>query len=146
MKKILLVLSVSVFLSGCATPADMAKNFLGISTKELQERRKGALRKVFDYDYAACYNKVENILTGMPRVSIYAKEKDKIALFYIDPYNTPVGVFFIEVDQTHTQVEISSPSSAAKEWVAKNVFSEKILPPTPEAKIEKQPAEVRTVR
>lgn len=146
MKKILLILSAFIFLSGCATPVDMAKSFFGISTKELEERRKDALVKVFDYDYETCYAKTEKILNGMKKVSIYAKDKDKIALFYIDPYNTPVGVFFVEMDQAHTRVEISSPSSAARGWVAKNVFSERILPPTPEARIKKQQAEMRALK
>ncbi|MDP3804057.1 MAG: hypothetical protein Q8Q87_00735 [Candidatus Omnitrophota bacterium] len=123
MKKIVLILSVSIFLSGCATPGDIWKGFLGISTGELETGRKDAALKVFDYDYDTCYKKIEKIINAMPKVSVYAKDKHMVAFYYIDMNTTPVGVFFKEIDPTRTQVEISSPSSNAKESVAKNIFS-----------------------
>ena len=138
MKKILITLSVCVLLSGCATPAELLKGFLGISTKELEEGRSDALVKVFDYNYDTCYKKVESIVKAMPKVSVYARDKGGIAFYYIDPNTTPVGVFFKSIDPAHTQVEISSQDSSAKEWVAKNIFSETVLKATPDAKINKR--------
>ena len=137
MKKILIALSVCILLSGCATPGDIWKEFLGISTKELEEGRSDAAVKVFDYNYDTCYKKVDSIIKAMPKVSIYAQDKGGIAFYYIDPNTTPVGVFFKSIDPAHTVVEISSQDSNAKEWVAKNVFSETVLKATPDAKIRK---------
>lgn len=133
MKKMVVILSLCaacLFLNGCATTPDIFKKFAGVSTKELEDLRKDAKVKVFDYDYNTCYEKVEKIIKAMPKTSIYAKDKGMIALYYIDPNTTPVGVFFKEIDAAHTQVEISSPGPDAKEWVAKNVFSETVLPAT----------------
>ena len=144
MKKILLTLSICILLSGCATPVELLKGFLGISTKELEEGRPDALVKVFDYNYDTCYKKVSSIIKAMPKVSIYAQDKGVIAFYYIDPNTTPVGVFFKEIDPAHTQVEISSRDSNAKEWVAKNVFSETVLKATPDAKINKGGSRPRT--
>ena len=127
MKKIVSMLLFCIFLSGCATPLEMFKMFLGNSTKELEGVRKDAAVKVFDYDYKTCYGKAEGVLKSMPNVSIYAKNNQMIALYYLSPDTTPVGLFFTEVDPTHTRVEISSLSTVAKDWVAKNIFSETAL-------------------
>ena len=137
MKKIIVLLSICVFLSGCATPGETLKEFLGNSTKALEECRKDAAVKIFDYDYDTCYKKTEAILKKMLKVSIYAQDKHLIAFYYIDPNTTPVGVFFKEIDPAHTEVEVASEDPDAKEWVAKNVFSETVLVATPEAKIHK---------
>lgn len=134
MKKILIILSVSVILSGCATPTELLKEFLGVSTKELEEARKDAAVKVFDYSYDTCYKKTEAIIKAMPKVSVYAQNEEMIAFYYIDPNTTPVGAFFKRVDPAHTQVEISSQDLNSKAWVARNVFSEKVLPATANAK------------
>ena len=130
-KKILTSLLVCATISGCATPLEMAKCFIGVSTKEIQDYRKDALVKVFDYDYNTCYTKVENVVKVMPQVDIYAKSKNMIAINYKYLNIDAVGLFFTAVDAEHTKVEISSASPDAKKWVAENVFSEKALPAKP---------------
>lgn len=137
MKKILITLLACVLLSGCATSTELLKELVGVSTKELDEGRKDALVKVFAYDYDTCYKKTEAIVKAMPKVSVYAQDEEMIAFYYIDPNTTPVGVFFKKIDPSHTQVEISSQNPDAKEWVAKNVFSEKVLKATSDANIYK---------
>ncbi len=137
MRNILIVLLACIFLSGCATPGELFKGFLGNSTKILEDTRKDAMIKVFDYDYETCYAKIEKRLKDMPKTSIYVKDKEMIAVYYTDPNTTPVGIFFKEIDPTHTQVEISSPGLAAKEWVASNIFSEIVRKATSDAKIFK---------
>lgn len=127
MKKIMVALIMCVLLSGCTTLGNTFKAALGTSTKEIEESRAEASVKVFEYDYKTCYEKMEKLLNRMPLVSIYAKNDEMIAVFYINPDTTPVGIFFKSVDATHTQIEISSPSTVAKEWIAKNVFSETIV-------------------
>ncbi|MFH0764749.1 MAG: hypothetical protein V1927_07105 [Candidatus Omnitrophota bacterium] len=144
MRKILITLSVCILLSGCAASTELLKGFLGISTKELEEGRTDAAVKVFDYNYDMCYKKTEAIVKAMPKVSVYAQNKGGIAFYYIDPNTTPVGVFFKSIDPTHTQVQISSRDSNAKDWVAKNVFSETVLKATPDAKIDKGGGRPRT--
>ncbi len=128
MNKIIAVFSVCLLLSGCAT-GNVLKEIAGTSTQEIEDTREDAVSKVFEYDYKTCYSKVEELLKKMPDVSVYAKDKDMIAIYYMHPDTTPVGLFFKEVDATHTQVDISSPSTPCKEWVAKNIFNEKVLQP-----------------
>lgn len=127
MNKLIVILAAAMMLSGCASPGNTWKAFIGTSTQEIEETRADAMVKVFDYNYKTCYAKTEALLKKMPFVSIYAKTDSMIAVNYINPDTTPVGLFFKAIDATHTQIEISSPSTPAKEWIAKNVFSEKVI-------------------
>ena len=128
MRRIVAALLVCVFLNGCATSTkEMLRCIIGNSTKELEDSRKDAVTKVFDYSYEICFAKVEKILKDMPNLSIYSKDTHMIALFYTRSSTTEVGVFFTEIDPTHTKVEISSASPSTKEWIAKNLFSETVL-------------------
>lgn len=118
----------AVCMAGCATTADWSKGLFGVSTAPVENARKNAVSKAFDYDYSACYDKMKKLLEEMPQVSVYAKKKDLIAVYYNNVNTTPVGVFFKKTDEKKTQVEIASPSSSARDWIAKNLFSEKVLP------------------
>jgi len=126
---------------GCASIKEAARGFAGISTKALEESRKDAIRKTFNYNYSACYDKVKAALqeTGS---YIYAQSKNKrmIAVYVSESDTTPVGIFLKMTGRNKTQIEISSPSTYGKETVAKNVFS--VLEGTYKPKAEKgQPDE-----
>jgi hypothetical protein len=54
-----------------------------------------------------------------------------IAIYVSETDTTPVGLFFKEIDKSNTQVEVSSPSTYAKELISEKVF--KLLKP-PEKK------------
>ena len=124
---VLLVLAAA-YMTGCATTDDWFKGLIGASTASVESARKNAVSKVFDYDYRTCYDKMKKLLEEMPQVSVYAKKPGLIAVYYNSVNTTPVGVFFKITDEKKTQVEIASPSSSARDWVAKNLFSEKVLP------------------
>ena len=127
MNKFIVFLAICLLLSGCAIAGDGWKPLLGVSTRELKNCRSEAAVKVFEYDYKKCYKKTEALLKEMPNIEVYDKSKEMIAIFYINPDTTPVGIFFKEVDASHTQVEISSESTVAKEWIARNIFSETVV-------------------
>jgi len=116
-------IALSALMTGCVSLKEGVKIFEGTSTKDVEDARKNASVKVFNYGYDICYAKTEKLLQNLTSASIYAKTKDMIAIYYIDPDTTPVGVFFKAVDAAHTQVEVSSPSSPTKEYVAKVIFS-----------------------
>jgi isocitrate dehydrogenase kinase/phosphatase len=118
-------------MTGCATTDDWLKGLLGTSTASVENARKNAVSKVFDYDYRTCYDKMKKLLEEMPQVSIYARKRGLIAIYYNSINTTPVGVFLKKADENRTRVEIASPSSSARDWVAKNLFSEKVLPAAP---------------
>ena len=114
---------------GCAQVKEDVKGFLGISTKALEEGRKDALVQTFQCDYDSCYEKTRRILKE--RLSVYIYKEDKknklIAMYLSATDTTPVGIFFKEIDKENTQVEVSSPSTFAKEKIATEVFSRLIM-------------------
>jgi hypothetical protein len=117
-------LSFIILLSGCATVIEGTKGVLGISTKSLEEGRKDAIAKSFNYDYSTCYAKTQGILKQIDAY-IYAQDKKKsmIAIYVSETDTTPVGLFFKEIDTNNTQIEVSSPSKYAKETIAKRLFA-----------------------
>jgi hypothetical protein len=129
-RKIAAVVLICVGLSGCVIPKDALRATLGNSVKILEEGREQAYVKIFDYDSKTSYEKAMAVLCKMPYVSIYATNSQMIAVYYVNPNTTPVGVFFTPIDAARTQVEVSSPSRSAKEWVARNVFSETVIQPS----------------
>lgn len=108
---------------GC-TVQEAAKGVIGISTKQIEEARKTASIKTFGYDYASCYKNTKEILKHIGAY-IYCEDKNKklIAFYVSSEDTTPVGIFFKAVDASKTQLEVASPSTSAKEAIAKNVFS-----------------------
>lgn len=117
---------LSVFLLGCATIKEMGKGFAGISTKVLEDGRKEALKKSFALDYNGCYTKVKDILSQKDKESyIYSEDtkKNMLAIYLSLTDTTPVGIFFTQETETSTLIEITSPSTYAKEEIANRIFT-----------------------
>ena len=112
-------------LLGCATLWEGAKGFAGISTKSIEESRKSAILKKVKYDYNTCYSKTKEILITHIGAYIYAEDLNRhmIAIYVSKEDTTPVGLFFKEIDAANTQIEVSSLSTYAKEFIAGKVFS-----------------------
>jgi hypothetical protein len=113
-----------VALLGCGTIKEVAKGFMGVSTKAMEDNRKSAITKTFNYDYLTCYTQTLDILKRI-QAYIYMQsiKKHMIAIYVSEEDTTPVGLFFKEIDATNTQVEVSSPSTYAKEFISGKVFS-----------------------
>lgn len=109
---------------GCASTKEATKGFFGISTKSLEDARKDAVKNAFKYDYKTCYTKVKSVLKEKGSY-IYSQdiEKKMIAIYVSELDTTPVGIFFTVIDANNTQIEISSPSTSAKELISKRIFS-----------------------
>jgi len=109
---------------GCATLWEGAKGLAGVSTRALEDNRKTAITKAFNYDYFTCYTQTLDILKTM-QAHIYTQsiKKHMIAIYVSEQDTTPVGLFFKEIDATNTQVEVSSLSTYAKEFISGKVFS-----------------------
>jgi hypothetical protein len=110
-------------IMGCASFKETVKGFAGVSTKVLEDNRKTAVTRIFNHDYNACYNKMEEALKSIGAY-IYAKDKAKhmFAIYVSEKDTTPVGLFLKDIDKEHTQIEVSSPSSYAKEMIAAKFF------------------------
>ena len=62
---------------------------------------------------------------ALNRCYVYANDprKDLIAIYVSEEDTTPVGIFLKSIDANTTLIEISSPSTYAKETITKIVFS-----------------------
>lgn len=111
-----------VGLFGCAAIKEGGRCLIGVSTKDIEASRKDALSRSFNYGFNACYDKTQKILKDIGAY-IYAKNKGMIAVFVSSKDTTPVGLFFKELDASNTEIQVSSPSSYAKELIGDKVFS-----------------------
>lgn len=112
-----------LFLSGCATVIEGAKGVAGISTKSIEDNRKGAITKTFNYSYSICYNKALRVLKNIGTY-VYSKDINKkmVAFYVSEDDTTAVGIFFKELDANTTQLEVASASTYAKELIAVRLF------------------------
>ncbi len=117
------IISSLILVGGCAQTKEVCKGVLGVSTKVLEDGRKDALKKEFNYDLVACHNKIRTILKDAGSY-IYCDdlEKDMLALYISEEDTTPVGIFLTETGKEKTLVEVSSPSTYGKEFIFKLVF------------------------
>jgi hypothetical protein len=110
-------------VTGCSTLKEWSKGALGVSTQVLEDGRKNAIKKDFNSDYDTCYN---NVIESLAKIHayIYANKPDKnlIAIYVTVQDTTPVGIFFKSIDKDNTTIEITSPSTYARETVAKKIF------------------------
>ncbi len=121
---VIFALSFVILMSGCATLLEGAKGFAGVSTRSLEKARKDAIIKTFNYDYFTCYTQTLDILKRMQAyIYIQSIKKHMLAIYISEEDTTPVGLFFKEIDATNTQVEVSSLSTYAKEFISGKVFS-----------------------
>jgi len=113
-----------VLLSGCAGMKEGIRSIAGISTREIENSRGRSIKKVFKYDYFTCYAKTQDILRQIGAY-VYAEDKkqDLIAIYVSKKDTTPVGLFFQDIDNTHTQIEVSSPSTFARDLIAEKIFA-----------------------
>lgn len=109
---------------GCANFKEGVRKISGVSTKDLEDSRKDSVTKAFNLGHDACYDKVEGILKKIGAY-VYAKDarKTMIAIYVSEQDTTPVGIFFKDIDANNTGVEVSSPSSAARETISQKIFT-----------------------
>ena len=116
--------------TGCSSLKEYSQGFLGVSIKVLEEGRKNAKLRTFNFDYFTAFTKTLDVLKNIGAY-IYAKDikKHMIAVYVSKEDTTAVGIFFKEIGAANTQVEVSSPSTYAKELMANKLF--KALEQTP---------------
>ena len=60
--RLFLLFSVFCFLSGCSGLKEATRGFFGVSTKVLEDKRAGAIKKDFNVDLATMHKKIIDIL------------------------------------------------------------------------------------
>ncbi|MCX5706852.1 MAG: hypothetical protein NTW13_04240 [Candidatus Omnitrophica bacterium] len=117
--KLFSLIFILFILTGCLGVQEVARGVAGVSTKVLEDTRKDAIRKQFNFDLVTTHNKVRRILRDNGAY-IYADDlgKDLIAVYVSEADTTPVGIFFKEINPQNTLIEVSSPSTFGKEFIA----------------------------
>jgi hypothetical protein len=112
-----------VFVSGCAGLREFGRGIAGTSTKILEQGRGSAVTATFNLNREACYTQTRDFL-DLTNAYIYARDAQQtmLAIYVSQADTTPVGIFFKSTDDTHTVVEVTSPSTQAKEFIATRLF------------------------
>ena len=121
---LILIFGFSIFVFyGCAGVKEACRGFAGVSTRSLEDARKDGAKKTLKYDYKTCLDLVKTVLNKEGSYIYSEDAKAKMIAIYVSASDTtPVGIFFTEINANNTQVEISSPSTAAKELIAERIF------------------------
>ena len=126
--RFILAVVMGMFLSGCAVVhggVELAKTIWGSSTRALEEARPQAIVKTYDKNYWDVVGAAEEFSVKTGYV-IFKKDEVKgyMVLMGIkgSVNTTEVGVFFVELNDSATRIEISSLSTNAKRIVAKALF------------------------
>lgn len=127
LKRLSVLVFLGCFLSvmlGCASITEMTRGFLGVSTRSLEKARKKAVSHIFDYDYFTTYTRTMDTLKKI-QAHVYFKNirKHMIAIYVSETDTTPVGIFFQEIGKNSTKIEVSSPSSFARDAISAKLFS-----------------------
>lgn len=120
-------LLMALFLSGCAVVdggVELTKTIWGSSTRALEQARTTAIAKTYDKDYWAVVRAAFSSSEQIGRIF----KKDEVRGYFVligikgCVDTTEVGVFFVEVNDHQTRVEVSSLSTNAKRIVSKALF------------------------
>ena len=131
MRLILIVLILCV-CSSCDTlnkagdnTVEIGKTIWGSSTRALEAARDKAITKTYDKPYWDC---VRSAISVVRKNNWVIFKKDEIKGYMVVMgvkgcvNTTEIGIFFDELSDTQTRIEISSLSTNAKRKVAKGLF------------------------
>jgi hypothetical protein len=135
--------------SSCAmvdNTVEVGKTLWGSSTRALEKARDRAVTRTYDKPYWDCVRSAIAVV-GKNKWVIFKKDEVKgylVVMGVKDSVNTTeIGIFFVELSDTQTRIEISSLSTKAKRKVAQRLFHgldiafgylPPDLPPAPAAK------------
>jgi len=152
MRFILMIAIVSLF-SSCAffdhpvgNTVEVGKTIWGSSTRALEQARDKASSKTYDKSYWDC---VRSSMAVVGKNNWVIFEKDEVKGYMVVMgvkgcvNSTEIGIFFDELSDTQTRIEVTSLSTNAKRKVARALFhgldiAFGYIPPDPvEPKIKK---------
>ena len=150
--RLILILAVVCVCSSCETldhgvnnTVEISKTIWGSSTRALEEARDNAITKTYDKSY---WDVVRSAIAVVEKKKWVMFKKDEIKGYMVvmgvkgGVNTTEIGIFFDELSDTQTRVEISSLSTNAKRKVAHGLFhgldiAFGYLPPDPPEPVEK---------
>ena len=126
MRLILVTMMVCLF-SSCSVwdnTVEVGKTIWGSSTRALEQARDNAITKTYDKSYWDCVR--SSIAFAKKHWVIFEKDEIKGYMVVMGVKGcvntTEIGVFFDELSDNQTRIEISSLSTNAKRKVAKALF------------------------
>lgn len=140
--RLMLILVGVLFFSSCTvvdSGVELGKTIWGSTTRVLEQARANALAKTYDKGYWDCIRASLDVIEKQGYV-IFKKDEIKGYIVLMGIHGavntTEVGVFFVELSDTQTRVELSSLSTHAKRIAAKALFhgldiSFGLVPPDP---------------
>ncbi|MEI7999268.1 MAG: hypothetical protein WCH62_07190 [Candidatus Omnitrophota bacterium] len=120
----LTMLVLILALSGCGTLCEFSKSIWGSTTRVLEDARSNAITKTYEKSYWDCFKVAANIISK----KYVLFQKNEVRGFIVvmgipgSVDTTEVGVFFVEINDHKTRIELSSLSTNAKRLLAKGLF------------------------
>lgn len=114
--------------SSCAiwnNTVEVGKTIWGSSTRALEQSRDRAITKTYDKPYWECVRNAINVVYKKHWVMF---KKDEVKGYMVimgvkgNVNTTEIGIFFDELSDTQTRIEVTSLSTNAKRKVAKALF------------------------
>lgn len=118
---------------------EIGKTIWGSSTRALEAARDRAITKTYNKSYWDCVRSAQSVIDKKKWV-LFKKDEIKGYMVVMGVKGcvntTEIGIFFVELSDTQTRIEISSLSTNAKRQVAKGLFhgldiAFGLLPPDP---------------
>jgi len=130
--RFILFVAIVCLCSSCAffehpvgNTVEISKTLWGSSTRALEQARDNAITKTYDKSYWDCVRSAID-LAAKEHWVIFKKDEIKGYMVVMgvkgSVNTTEIGVFFDELSDTQTRIQISSLSTNAKRKVAKELF------------------------
>ena len=128
MRLMFLIAMMCFWCNGCAIVdggVELTKTIWGSTTRALEEARAQAITKTYDKSYWDC---MRATLEVVKQQDYKVFKKDEVRGYVVlmgirgSVNTTEVGVFFVELNDHQTRIELSSLSTNAKRIVAKALF------------------------
>ena len=130
--RFILIVAIVCLCSSCDTLnngvdniVEVGKTIWGSSTRALEAARDKAITKTYDKSYWDCVRSAISVV-GKKKWVIFKKDEIKGYMVVMGVKGcvntTEIGVFFDELSDTQTRIEVSSLSTNAKRKVAKILF------------------------
>ncbi len=119
-----------IFLNGCAVyngGVETAKTIWGSSTRALENDREQAIANTYNKNF---WEVLRGSLEAARKQGYVVFKKDEVKGYLVlmgipgSVNTTEVGVFFVELGENETRVEVTSLSTNAKRMVSKTLFQQ----------------------
>ena len=131
--RFLLIVAIVLICSSCASlnngasdTLEVGKTVWGSSTRALEQARDKALTKTYDKPYWDCVRSAIDVVDKKNHWVIFKKDEIKGYLVIMgvkgSVNTTEIGIFFDELSDAQTRIEVSSLSTNAKRMVSQALF------------------------